>query len=105
MKTFFDGVFISQKSLEEADIKYPIKLEYYKTSGAENVQKRFGIEVVKTEYIDGNVNIETKEIKNITDDEQTQDEILNLLKRNEVTPIAVQDIIDDLVKEKLNCNI
>ena len=43
MKTFFDGVFISKKHLEEAGIKYPIKLEYYKTSGEENV-KKYGIE-------------------------------------------------------------
>lgn len=105
MKTFFDGVFISQKSLEEAGIKHPIKLEYYKTSGDENVQKRFGIEVVKTEYIDGNVKIETKEIEDITDNEQKENEILTLLKRNEVTPVAVQDVIDDLVKEKVNCDI
>ena len=105
MKTFFDGVFISQKALEEAGIKYPIKLEYYKTIGDENVQKRFGIEVVKTEYIEGNVKIETKEVKNITDDEQTENEILNLLKSNEVTPVGVQDVLDDLIKEKINSNI
>lgn len=97
MKTFFDGVFISQKSLEDAGIKYPIKLEYYKTSGEENVQKNFGIEVVKTEYIDGDVKIESKEIKDITNDEKKENEILNILKRNEVTPISVQDVLEDLL--------
>lgn len=98
MKTFFDGVFISRKTLEEAGIKYPIKLEYYKTSGEENVQKIFGIEVIKTEYIDGNVKVESKEIKDITNDEQRENEILDLLKRNEVTPVGLQDVLEDLLK-------
>ena len=35
MKTFFDGIFISKEHLYEAGIKYPIKLEYYKTEQEE----------------------------------------------------------------------
>ena len=38
MKTFFDGIFISKEHLEEAGIKYPIKLEYYKIARDENVR-------------------------------------------------------------------
>lgn len=38
MKTFFDGIFISKEHLEEAGIKYPIKLEYYKIARDENVK-------------------------------------------------------------------
>ena len=30
MKTFFSSTFIKEKSLEEARIYHPIKLEYYK---------------------------------------------------------------------------
>jgi hypothetical protein len=97
VKTFFDGVFISKEHLEEADIKYPIKLEYYKTSEEENVETKYGIEVVKTEYLDGNVKIETKEIKNVTDDIEEENKILTLLKDNEVTPIGVEDVLQDLL--------
>lgn len=97
MKTFFDGVFISSKHLEEAGIKYPIKLEYYKTSGEENVEAKYGIEVVKTEYLDGNVKVETKEIKNITDNIEEQEKILAILRNNEVTPIGVDDVLQDLL--------
>ena len=100
MKTFFDGIFISQKSLEEAGIKYPIKLEYYKLFEEKNIQKKFGIEIVKTEYIEGNVKIETKEVKDITSDEQKENEILSLLIKNEVTPIGVEDVLEDLLTEK-----
>ena len=97
MKTFFDGVFVSNKTLEKAGIQYPIKLEYYKTSIEENVEAPFGIEIVKTEYIDGNVNIETKEITNVTDDEIKQNEILSILKNNEVTPIGLDDVLKELL--------
>ena len=100
MKTFFDGIFISKEHLEEAGIKYPIKLEYYKIARDENVKNtnqvketentkgKYGIEVVKTEYLDGNVKIETKEVSDITNDINEADRILTLLRNNEVTPIG-----------------
>lgn len=97
MKTFFDGVFIASEHLEEAGVKYPIKLEYYKTSGKENVKNKYGIEVVKTEYLDGNVRVEAKEVKNITDSLEKEEEILTLLRNNEVTPIGVEDVLQELL--------
>ena len=98
MKTFFDGVFISKKHLEEAGIKHPIKLEYYKTSGEENVKTKYGIEVVKTEYLDGNVKIETKEVKDVFANREEQEKILTILRNNEVTPIGVEDVLHDLLQ-------
>lgn len=97
MKTFFDGVFISQKKLKEAGIEYPIKLEYYKTSIEENVKTKFGIEVVKIEYINGNVKVETKEVNSITNSSQEQERILTILKNNEVTPVGVDDVLQELL--------
>ena len=102
MKTFFDGVFISRDKLEEEGIEYPIKLEYFKTSGEENVGPKFGIEVVKTEYLNGNVRIETKEIRNVTNNISEQERILTLLKNNEVTPIGVEDVLQDLIGNGVN---
>ncbi len=101
MKTFFDGVFVSKKTLDEAGIQYPIKLEYYKTSIEENVETPFGIKIVKTEYINGNVNVETKEVFNITNDEIYQNEILELLKNNEVTPFGLEDVLQELLPLKV----
>ncbi len=97
MKTFFDGVFVSNKVLEEAGIHYPIKLEYYKTLMEENVEPKFGIEIVKTEYKDGMVNIESKEVKNITNDEQEQNSILTILRNNEVTPFGLEDVLQEVL--------
>ena len=96
MKTFFDGVFIDKGKLEEAGIKYPIKLEYFRTSKKENVKKKFGIEVVKTEYLETKVNIETKEISNLTENMEELDSILTILRNNEVTPVGVEDVLQEL---------
>jgi hypothetical protein len=97
VKTFFDGLFIDREKLEEAGIKYPIKLEYFKTSREENVETKFGIEVVKTEYLSDSVRVETKHVKNVTNNTEKLDKILALLRNNEVTPIGVEDVLQDLV--------
>ena len=111
MKTFFDGIFISKEHLEEAGIKYPIKLEYYKIARDENVKntellkdefkennRKYGIEVVKTEYLDGNVKIETAEVNNVTNDLNEANRILTLLRNNEVTPVGVEDVLEEILK-------
>ena len=104
MKTFFDGIFISKEHLNQAGIKFPIKLEYYKTTREESSkiarenENKYGIEIVKTEYREGNVRVETKEINNIANNIKDQEKILTLLRDNEVTPIGVEDVLEDLLK-------
>lgn len=97
VKTFFDGVFIDKQKLEEEGIKYPIRLEYFRTSMQENVKEKFGIQVVKTEYLDTKVNVETKEVNNLTDNIYEANRILTLLKNNEVTPIGVEDVLQEIL--------
>lgn len=97
MKTFFDGVFISKEHLKEAGIEYPIKIEYFKTSVKENVESKFGIEVVKKEFMPNYINIEKKEVRNVTNDEAEENKILCLLRDNEVTPIGVEDVLKELL--------
>lgn len=98
VKTFFDGVFLDKEKLEEEGIEYPIKLEYFKTSrDEENVGTKYGIEVVKTEYLDDNVNIETKEINNIVNSKYEIERILKILKKYEVTPVGLQDVIFEIL--------
>ena len=97
MKTFFDGIFIDKNKLLEEGIKYPVKIEYYKTvTGNENVENKYGIEIVKTEFKNGNINVESNEVLNITNNQNEADRILKILRDNEVTPIAMQDVLDDL---------
>ena len=97
MKTFFDGIFIDKNRLLEEGIKYPVKIEYYKTiTGKENVENKYGIEIVKTEYKEGKVNVEKEEVLEVTNNSNEADKILTLLRDNEVTPIAIQDVLYEL---------
>ena len=98
MKTFFDGIFINKNRLLDEGIEYPVKLEYYKTiTGNENVENKYGIEVVKTIYKDGNENIEKNEVPNITNNQNEADRILSILRDNEVTPSFIKDALDEII--------
>ena len=93
MKTFFDSIYIGSG---EDGAEYPIKLEYFKTvEDEENVRAKYGVEVVITEFIQGKVNIESKRVENISNRESEIDEFLTILRDNEVTPIGIQDAIDE----------
>lgn len=93
MKTFFGGIFIETSKLEEVGIKYPIKVEYYKLKD-EN-KKKYGIEIIKREYKAENINVEKQAWKSLSKDECKVDRMLNLFKKNEVTPISASRIIED----------
>ena len=103
MRIFFSSTFVKKEALEEAGIYYPIKLEYYKIINEDEMIKqekaKFGIKVVKTEYKKDDVTIENKKIQYVSNDEKKIEEILNLLKENEVTPVAVEDILSDFSKK------
>ncbi len=100
LKTFFGGVFIKKESLVEAQIYHPIKLEYYKRINEDeiigNKNAKYGISIVKTEYIQNTTKTESKELKYLSNDENKIEKLLNILKENEVTPIGVEDVISDL---------
>lgn len=102
MNIFFGGTFIKKEELQEAGIEYPIKLEYYKIINEDefirNSNAKYGIRVVKTEYLNNDANIEDETIKHLSNSEQRVDEILNILKQNEVTPITIKDVISDISK-------
>lgn len=101
---FFGGIFIDGQTLQEAGIKYPIKLEYYKNINEDEIIKRekeiYGLNIIKTEYRDGETKVEEKRINHITDDERKIDKILNLFKEHSVTPIHAEYILEDLLRQK-----
>lgn len=103
MKTFFGGAFIEKEKLEEAEINYPIKLEYYKQINEDEIvsegKAKYGISIVKTEYIPNNLKVETKEIKYVTNDEVEENRILNIFKENKVTLINSEEVILDLLRK------
>ena len=109
MKHFYAGTFINRNDLKSIGIEYPIKLEYYKIKPNIEVIKnenevKYGIEVIKTSYINEKTKVENIEIKEFTKDETIVNKILDILKRNEVTPISAKYIVEDLLKEIGNRN-
>lgn len=105
MRTFFSSTFINKEMLNEAGIKHPIKLEYYKLINEDEMIKqekaKFGISIVKTEYRKEKVKVENKKIQYVSNDEKKIEEILSILKENEVTPVAVEDILSDFSKKMI----
>lgn len=87
---------MNRDRLEEAGIKYPIKVEYYKVINEEGKIKEnkliYGIQVIKTEYRD-KIGVEQEMVEHITNDENEITRILGLMKENEVTPIGLEDVI------------
>lgn len=102
MKTFFGSIFIEKEKLEEAGVEHPIKLEYYKIINEDEFisksNAKYGIKIVKTEYLDNDTKVEDKTIKYLSSNEQKINDILTILKDNEVTPVCVQDVICDFSK-------
>lgn len=104
MKYFFGGTFMSRDELEDMGVKYPIKLEYYKTkTNEENIVNetdiKYGIEIIKTSYVKEKVNIEKRSIPELLKDETKINKILSILRNNKVTPISAEYIVEDLLKE------
>ena len=106
MKYFFGCTFMSRDEIANIGVEYPIKLEYYKTlTNEEHVKNqqdiKYVIEVIKTSYIDENVQIEKRTIQEILRDEIRINRILDKLKENKVTPVSAEYVVEDLLKE--NC--
>lgn len=104
MKNFFGSIFINRDELLEAGINYPIKVEYYKITDENKVEQEnkliYGIQVIKTEYRD-KIGVEQNRIEHITNDESEINEMLNLIKENEVTPIGLEDVIIEMKNKYL----
>ena len=97
MKKFYGGIFMDKDKLKRVGIFYPVKIEYYKTKEEGRIDS-FGIEVIKTEYKNNIVTTEEIKINQITEDETEANHLLDLLKKNEVTPVIARDIVQDYIR-------
>lgn len=102
MKKFFGCTFIEKEKLEDADINHPIKYDYYKEiyedySGSKD-EARFGIEIVKTEYISNKPLVESKSIKCVTNDDLEVDRILTVFKESQVSLANSEEILSELLR-------
>lgn len=101
-KVYYGNTFLDTKDLKETNIKNRIELEYYRTKKRRNYFLRdntesYGIEIVKKEYQGKKVNIEKEKIDRISNKMSTIDGILSKLKQFKVTPIALKDVVHDIM--------
>ena len=97
MRKFYADVILNKEELKESDSNR-IELEYYKI--AKNVkkdQRTYGIEIVKTEYFNNKKIKESENIYNVTNNEDVINNLLSILKENQVTPIGLNDVVDEIL--------
>ena len=75
--------------------------EYYMTEKEEDDEnfgsvKPYGIEVIKKQKIDGITYREVKRVDDVSDCVEEINNLLSILHKNSVTPIAVSDVLEDL---------
>lgn len=97
-KTCYGMTYFDENDLKETNINHKIELEYYKTNEKINNDLKYGIEIVKKEYINNNVTLESNNMQNISKSSDKVIEIINTLKKYKVTPIGLNDVLEDLLK-------
>ncbi len=103
-KNFCGEVILKNEDLSECCNKYPIELNYYKTcTKKSNIIKEeyevYGIEIIKKEYMGNRIHTESMCVNNITKNEKTLDKVVKILKDNTVTPVTLNDVINDMFKK------
>lgn len=101
MKKFYAGIILGKEDLKESN-RSRIELEYYKISRRtpKIVGKKtnlYGIEIIKKEYLGNKKYKEKNNIQNITTDENVINNLLNILRKNRVTPITLNDVIEEVL--------
>lgn len=89
--------------LVETNSQNKIMLEYYRVKkyciDKIKLKAFYGITVVKKEYGKDEIKCEKKSINKISTSERKMRNIIDLLRINKVTPIALNDVLADLLKQ------
>ena len=97
-RKFYGDTIINLEDMEEDELRNLFKIEYYQIESSISEAShlnQYGIEILKRSYKDDTI-LERKEIMDITNVEEKVNNVLDILYRNKVTPISVDDIIEDL---------
>lgn len=104
MKSLYGEISLNQTELLGSNID-KMKLEYYKMDNKSNILKEeettYGVEIVKREYVGNEEKVEAKKAL-LCDNEKEIDDIIEILKSNKVTPIELEDIVNDYLYQKQN---
>ena len=99
LRTFFGKTTINNEDAEQANFDR-MYLEYYKNVNEREIkkdEKPYGVTIIKKTQIGKILEIEEKEVKNILNRENDVDNILKLLVEYKLTPIGLDDVLQDLV--------
>ena len=99
LRTFFGKTTINNEDAEDLNFD-KIYLEYYKNRNKEEIkddEKPYGVTIIKKTQAGKILEIEEKEVTNIINKENEADNILELLVAYKVTPIGLDDVLQDLV--------
>ena len=99
LRTFFGKTTLNNEDAAQANFDR-MYLEYYKNVNEREIkkdEKPYGVTIIKKTQIGKILEIEEKEVKNILNRENDVDNILKLLVEYKVTPIGLDDVLQDLV--------
>ncbi len=94
LKSLYGKERLELQDLVETRMNHLIELTYYKIKD----ENQYAVEVVKTEHLGGKEKVESEKVNLFTDNETKIDHILELLKRNKVTPIGLEDTMTEIAK-------
>lgn len=99
LRTFYGKATINNEDAEDFNFD-KIYLEYYKNKNNKEIKddnKPYGVTIIKKTQTGKILEIEEKEVTNIIQEENEAENILKLLVNYKVTPIGLDDVLQDLV--------
>lgn len=97
-KTYYGMTYFDENDLKESTINHRVELEYYAIEKNTKEETKYGIEIQKKEYVNNNIILESNNIDNISNNSKKVVEIISTLKEYKVTPVGLNDVLEDLLK-------
>jgi len=99
---YYGATLLDETDLVESASDNKILLEYYgnKKHSIDKIKLKtfYGITIVKKEYCKNEIKYEKNSIKKISTNESKIRNIIETLKTNKVTPVALNDVLLELLK-------
>lgn len=100
LRKLYGKTIIDSSDSDELSKDYKVELEYYQIEDETNIRP-YGIEIIKRNIENNQMNIEEKQINNICYRENDTSRLLEILIANKVTPIAADDVMNELIVRRV----
>lgn len=101
--TYHGATLLNENDATDTNIKNKIELEYYTMEKQRYIQSKkivfYGISIVKKEYGKNTIKYERQSVENVSTSENKIKDIVELLKEHKVTPVTLEDVLEDLMKQ------